>query len=399
VPAVRKLDRVCAGIARMWRGTAIVPHRCPPQHRHPGSLSSRIQGNPSETFATKGAMAHDFSTHRSDQTSSRVSRLMQAIEVSATGGPEVLAYVERRVPEPAPGQLLIKAEAIGVNFVDTYFRTGLYPHSLPFILGSEVAGTVAAVGEGVQKAEVGDRVATSDADGAYAEYCLAPAGLVCHVPDGVSAEVAASAILKGQTAHLLIKSVYPVRSGDTVLLHAGAGGVGLILTQWATSLGARVIATASTEAKAELSRQAGAFDVLGYPDDPATFGAKIRALTGGAGVSAVYDGVGRSTFDASLASLAVRGTLALYGASSGPVPPVDPQRLNAAGSVYLTRPLRPHFLRTYDEFAWRTDELFATVQAGKITVTTGDRYPLRDAAQAHRDLEGRKTHGSTVLIP
>jgi NADPH2:quinone reductase len=324
---------------------------------------------------------------------------MHAIEVSATGGPEVLAYVERPVPEPAPGQLLIKTEAIGVNFVDTYFRTGLYPHALPFILGSEVAGTVAAVGEGVHTAHVGDRVATSDADGAYAEYCSAPADLVCRVPDGVSAEVAASAILKGQTAHLLIKSVYPVGSGDAVLLHAGAGGVGLILTQWATSLGARVITTVSTEAKAELSRRAGAVDVLGYPDDPATFGAKIRALTGGAGVAAVYDGVGRSTFDASLASLAVRGTLALYGASSGPVPAVDPQRLNAAGSVYLTRPLRSHFLRTYDEFAWRTDELFAAVQAGTIAVTTGDRYLLRDAGQAHRDLEGRKTHGSTVLIP
>jgi len=324
---------------------------------------------------------------------------MHAIEVSATGGPEVPAYVERPVPEPAPGQLLIKTEAIGVNFVDTYFRTGLYPHPLPFILGSEAAGTVAAVGEGVHTAQVGNRVATSDADGAYAEYCLAPADLVCHVPDGVSAEIAESAILKGQTAHLLIKSVYPVGSGDTVLLHAGAGGVGLILTQWATSLGARVITTVSTEAKAELSRSAGAVDVLGYPDDPATFGAKIRALTGGAGVAAVYDGVGRSTFDASLASLAVRGTLALYGASSGPVPPVDPQRLNAAGSVYLTRPLRPHFLRTYDEFAWRTGELFSAVQAGTIAVTTGDRYRLRDAGQAHRDLEGRKTHGSTVLIP
>jgi NADPH2:quinone reductase len=380
---------VCAESARMWRGTAIGPHRCPRQHRHAARLSSRIQGNAGEVPATKGALAHGFSAHH----------LMHAIEVSATGGPEVLAYVQKPVPELGPGQLLIKTEAIGVNFVDTYFRTGLYPHPLPFILGSEVAGTVAAVGEGVQTAQVGDRVATSDAEGAYAEYCLAPADLVCHVPDGVSGEVAASAILKGQTAHLLIKSVYPVGSGDTVLLHAGAGGVGLILTQWATSLGARVITTVSTEAKAELSRRTGAVDVLGYPDDPATFGAKIRALTGGAGVAAVYDGVGRSTFDASLASLAVRGTLALYGASSGPVPPVDPQRLNAAGSVYLTRPLRPHFLRTYDEFAWRTDELFAAVQSGTITVTTGDRYRLRDAAQAHSDLEGRKTHGSTVLIP
>jgi NADPH:quinone reductase len=324
---------------------------------------------------------------------------MHAIEVASTGGPDVLAYVERPLPDPGPGQLLIKAEAVGVNFVDTYFRTGLYQHPLPFILGSEVAGTVAAVGEGVHTAQVGDRVATSDATGAYAEYCLAPADLVCQVPDGVTAEVAASAILKGQTAHLLIKSVYPVKSGETVLLHAGAGGVGLILTQWATSLGAHVITTASTETKADLSRRAGAVETLGYPEDPTAFGTTIRALTGGTGVAAAYDGVGKSTFDASLASLAVRGTLALYGAASGPVPPVDPQRLNAAGSVYLTRPLRPHFLLTYDEFAWRTDELFAAIEAGTITVTTGDRYRLRDAAQAHRDLEGRKTHGSTVLVP
>jgi hypothetical protein len=201
---------VCAETARMWLGTAIGPHRCPRQHSHAASLSSRIQGNAVQAPATKGALAHDFSTRRSDQTSRRASRLMRAIEVSTTGGPEVLAYVERPVPEPAPGQLLIKTEAIGVNFVDTYFRTGLYPHSLPFILGSEVA----AVGEGVQTAQVGDRVATSDADGAYAEYCLAPADLVSHVPDGVSAEVAASAILKGQTAHLLIKSVYLVGSGS-----------------------------------------------------------------------------------------------------------------------------------------------------------------------------------------
>jgi NADPH:quinone reductase len=324
---------------------------------------------------------------------------MHAIQVSTLGGPQVLEYIDLPEPEPGPGQVLIKSEAIGVNFIDTYFRTGLYKRPLPFIMGSEVAGTVAAVGEGVRTARVGDRVATSDADGAYAEYCLAPANLVCQVPDGITSEVAASAILKGQTAHLLITSVYPIASGDTVLLHAGAGGVGLILTQWATSLGARVITTVSTEAKAELSRGAGAVDVLGYPDAPETFGTKIRSLSGGSGAAAVYDGVGKSTFDASLASLAVRGTLALYGASSGPVPPVDPQRLNAAGSVYLTRPSRPHFIRTYDEFTWRTDELFAAIRAGTIVVTTGDRYRLQDAAQAHRDLEGRKTHGSTVLIP
>ncbi len=324
---------------------------------------------------------------------------MRAIQITTTGGPEVLDCVDRPVPSPGPGQVLIESEAIGVNFIDTYFRTGLYPHSLPLILGSEVCGTVAAVGERVDRIGVGDRVATSDVLGAYAEYCVAPADLVTHVPDGIAPDVAASALLKGHTAHLLIKSVYPVRPGDTVLLHAGAGGVGLILTQWATSLGARVITTVSTPQKAALSRAAGAVEVLEYPDDPASFGATIRSLTDGEGVAAVYDGVGRCTFDASLASLAVRGTLALYGAASGPVPPVDPQRLNAAGSVYLTRPMRTHFNRTHDEFSWRSAELFDAIESGAITVTTSERYRLEDAAQAHRDLEGRKTHGSAVLIP
>lgn len=324
---------------------------------------------------------------------------MYAIEISANGGPEVLDYVDRPVPEPGAGEVLIQAEAIGVNFIDTYLRTGLYPHPLPFILGSEVCGTVIDVGAGVTRFGMGDRVATSDARGAYAEFAVAPADLVNHVPAGIASEVAASALLKGQTAHLLIKSVYPVRVNEPILLHAGAGGVGLILTQWATRLGARVITTVSTPQKAALSRAAGAVEVLGYPDDPNAFGAKIRALTDGQGVAAVYDGVGRSTFDASLASLAVRGTLALYGASSGPVPLVDPQRLNAAGSVYLTRPMRTHFTCSYDEFSWRTPELFEAILAGSITVTTGDRYRLRDAAAAHRDLENRKTHGSTVLIP
>jgi NADPH:quinone reductase len=324
---------------------------------------------------------------------------MYGIEVANTGGPEVLSCVERSQPSPGAGEVLIKAEAIGVNFVDTYFRSGLYPHELPFVLGAEVAGIVEAVGDGVTGFRVGDRVATADAVGAYAEYCVAPADLVASLPDGVASDVAAAALLKGMTAHLLVKSVYPVQRGDTVLLHAGAGGVGLILTQWATSLGARVITTASTPAKAELSRRAGAVEVLDYPEDPQQFGAKIRQLTDGNGVAAVYDGVGKSTFDASLASLAVRGTLALFGASSGPVPPFDPQRLNAAGSVYLTRPSRIHFVRSRDEFAWRTGELLDSIAAGIITVTVSAHYPLRDAADAHRDLEGRKTIGSVVLTP
>ncbi|SPM41619.1 NADPH:quinone reductase or related Zn-dependent oxidoreductase [Mycobacterium numidiamassiliense] len=324
---------------------------------------------------------------------------MHGIEVAELGGPEVLSYVEISRPSPGPGEVLIKAEAIGVNFIDTYFRTGLYPHELPFVLGAEVAGTVEAVGDEVTGIQVGQRVASADAVGAYAEYCVAPATLVATLPDGVGSDVAAAALLKGMTAHLLVKSVYPVQPGDTVLLHAGAGGVGLILTQWATSLGARVITTASTPAKADLSRQAGAVEVLDYPDDPQEFGAKVRELTDGKGVAAVYDGVGKSTFDASLASLAVRGTLALFGASSGPVPPMDPQRLNAAGSVYLTRPSRIHFVRSRDEFAWRTDELLNLIAAGTIAITVSAHYPLAHAADAHRDLQGRKTTGSVVLTP
>lgn len=325
---------------------------------------------------------------------------MHAIEVAQTGGPEVLSYVEKAPPSPGPGEVLIKAEAIGVNFIDTYFRSGSYPRDLPFVLGTEVAGTVAAVGDGVTALGVDDRVVTAAASGAYAEFATAPAQFVAHVPSKVGLDVAASALLKGMTAHYLIKSVYPVQSGDVVLVHAGAGGVGLILTQWAASLGVRVITTVSTPAKAELSRQAGASDVLDYPgDDPNEFGRRIRDLTDGAGVAAVYDGVGASTFDASLASLAVRGTLALFGASSGAVPPVDPQRLNAAGSVYLTRPSLAHFTRTGEEFAWRSGELLDAIAEGTLEVTVSQSYPLADAAQAHRDLQGRQTVGSIVLTP
>lgn len=322
-----------------------------------------------------------------------------AIEVAETGGPEVLSYVERPEPAPGPGEVLIKAEAIGVNFIDTYFRSGAYPRELPFIVGSEVCGTVAAVGDDVAALAVGDRVVTANATGAYADFCIAPADFVAYVPEGVAPDAIASALLKGMTAHYLIKSTYPVQPNDTVLVHAGAGGVGLILTQWATSIGTRVITTASTPEKAELSRQAGAIEVLDYPDDPAEFGDKIRDLTGGAGVAAVYDGVGASTFDASLASLAVRGTLALFGAASGPVPPVDPQRLNAAGSVFLTRPTLAHHTRTPDEFSWRAGELINAIADGAITITVGGRYPLAEAGQAHTDLQGRKTVGSIVLVP
>jgi NADPH2:quinone reductase len=324
---------------------------------------------------------------------------MHAIEVEETGGPEVLRYVETPEPTPGPGQVLIKAEAIGVNYIDTYFRSGHYPRELPFILGSEVCGTVVATGEGADGFGEGDRVVTAAATGAYAEFSTAPAFLTTHVPDGVTPEVAASVLLKGLTAHYLLKSVYPVQRGDAVLVHAGAGGVGLILTQWATSFGVRVITTVSTPEKARMSKEAGAAEVLSYPDDTDQFGQRIRELTGGNGVQAVYDGVGATTFDASLASLAVRGTLALFGAASGPVPPFDPQRLNAAGSVFLTRPSLAHFVRTGEEFSWRATELFDAITGGDITVAVGGRYPLGEASRAHEDLQGRKTTGSIVLLP
>lgn len=324
---------------------------------------------------------------------------MHAIEVSETGGPEVLRYVDTPQPSPGPGEVLIEAEAIGVNYIDTYFRSGQYPRQLPFILGQETSGTVVDTGEGVDGFTAGDRVVTAAASGGYAEYATAPASFTAAVPDGVPADVAASALLKGLTAHYLLKSVYPVQAGDAVLVHAGAGGVGLILTQWAHLLGARVITTVSTPEKARMSAKAGADEVLSYPDDAGEFGERIRALTDGAGVAAVYDGVGATTFDASLASLAVRGTLALFGAASGPVPPFDPQRLNAAGSVLLTRPSLAHFVRTGQEFSWRAEELFAAIAGGDITVEVGGRYPLADAARAHQDLQGRKTTGSLVLVP
>lgn len=324
---------------------------------------------------------------------------MHAVEVAETGGPEVLRYVEKPVPSPGPGEVLIQADAIGVNYIDIYFRSGTYPRQLPYIAGSEVCGTVAAVGDDVAVINVGDRVVTANAVGAYAEYCTAPADFVAYVPEVVQSDVIASALLKGMTAHYLIKSVYQVQPRDFLLVHAGAGGVGLILTQWATSLGARVITTASTADKADLSRQAGAVEVLDYPEDPSEFAERVRELTNGRGVAAVYDGVGASTFDASLASLAVRGTLALFGAASGPVPPVDPQRLSAAGSVSLTRPSLVHFVRTPDEFAWRAGEVLEAIADGSIVITVGGHYPLAEADRAHTDLQDRKTTGSIVLLP
>ncbi|WP_440900604.1 quinone oxidoreductase family protein [Actinosynnema sp.] len=321
----------------------------------------------------------------------------KAVLVRAHGGSDALEHAEVGPLEAGAGQVLVDVAAAGVNYIDTYHRSGLYPVPLPFGLGQEGSGRVRAVGEGVDGVAVGDRVAWYSAPGSYAEQVVLPEASVVPVPEGVSDEVAAALLLQGLTAHYLVASTYPVQAGDAVLVHAAAGGVGLLLTQLAKARGGRVIATVSTDAKAELARGAGADEVVRY--DREDFAARVRELTGGEGVAAVYDGVGRSTFDGSLASLRVRGVLALYGAASGPVPPVDPQRLNAAGSVFLTRPTLAAHVLDAEERAWRTGELFDAVLGGKLDVRIGGRYPLADAARAHDDLEGRKTTGKLLLIP
>lgn len=321
---------------------------------------------------------------------------MRAITVSRFGGPDVLEVAEVPDPAPGPGDLLVRTEAIGVNFIDTYFRTGAYAVELPYVAGAEGSGVVTQVGTEVRDVRVGDRVAWSSAPGSYAELVVVPASAAVPVPDGVPAPQAASALLQGMTAHYLLHSVYPAQPGDTVLVHAGAGGVGLILTQLAAARGVRVITTVSSDAKAELSRAAGAAEVLRYGDDLVE---QVRALTAGEGVSAVYDGVGASTFEASLASTRIRGTVALFGAASGPVPPFDPQRLNALGSLFLTRPTLAHYTRDRAELLWRSGDVFAAIADGSLRIRVGAQYPLDRAADAHRDLQGRRTTGSVVLIP
>jgi NADPH2:quinone reductase len=321
---------------------------------------------------------------------------MRAIQVSEHGGPEVLVLAEVPDPQIGPKQLLVRVDASGVNFIDTYFRTGAYPRPLPFIAGEEGSGVVEAVGSEVTDLAVGDRVAWAAATGSYAELVAVDTDAAVPVPDEVGAPEAASALLQGMTAHYLLNSVYRPEPGETVLVHAGAGGVGAMLTQLAVARGVRVITTCSTDAKEEISRSAGASDVLRYGDDLAE---RVRNLTNGEGVAAVYDGVGATTFDASLASLRVRGTLALFGAASGKVEPVDPQRLNAQGSVILTRPKLGDFTRDREELLWRAGDVFAAIADKTLTVRIGATYPLAEAAQSHRDLEARKTTGSIVLLP
>jgi NADPH2:quinone reductase len=320
----------------------------------------------------------------------------KAVVVKETGGPEVLEVVDAEPRTPGPGEVLVDVAAAGVNYIDTYHRAGVYPLPLPFGIGLEGAGTVSAVGEGA-RASVGDRVAWSGTLGSYTAQAVVPVTDTVPVPDGVGLETAAALMLQGLTAHYLVTSVHSVREGDTVLVHAAAGGVGLLLTQLAKARGARVIGTVSTAAKAELAEAAGAAHVIRY--DEVDFADAVRELTGGEGVHAVYDGVGATTFDASLSVVRRRGVLALFGAASGPVPPVDPQRLNRQGSIYLTRPKLGDFVATPEELRARADDLFQAVLAGALDVRVGATYAIDDVRAAHEDLEGRRTTGKLLLTP
>lgn len=321
---------------------------------------------------------------------------MRAIQVTTHGGPEVLSLTTVDDPTADLGEVLVRTGAAGVNFIDTYLRRGMYPSVPPYIPGSEIAGTVVAAGPDVTGLGLGERVATVNAVGGYAELVAVPAERTVRLPDDVPDDIAGSSMLRGLTAHYLLDGSAHPREGDTVLVHAGAGGVGLILTQLAKLRGLRVITTVSSDEKESLSREAGADHVLRYGDDLA---AEVRDLTAGEGVTVVYDGVGADTFEQSLASTAVRGTVVLYGAASGPVPPFDLQRLNGLGSLSVTRPTLAHFIADPDELAWRAGELFGTIAEGNVRVRVGQRYALSGAAEAHRDLEARMTTGSTVLIP
>ncbi|SIR88197.1 quinone oxidoreductase family protein [Williamsia sterculiae] len=321
---------------------------------------------------------------------------MRAIVVSENGGPEVLVPTTVDDPRPGPDEVLVRVRATGVNFIDTYLRAGMYPTSLPYTPGSEGAGEVVDVGDDVPRSRIGERVAWSDAPGSYAELVTVPAARAVTVPDGVPDDQAASILLQGMTAHYLLDGSSHPDPGDTALVHAGAGGVGLLLTQLAAAKGLRVISTVSTDAKEELSRKAGADHVLRYGDGLAD---RVRDLTDGAGVAVAYDGVGADTFEASLAATRIRGTVVLFGAASGPVPPFDLQRLNKAGSLSVTRPTLAHFVADPEEFAWRAGDVMRGLSDGTLTLTVGQRFALDEAAEAHRALQARSTVGSTVLAP
>lgn len=319
---------------------------------------------------------------------------MRAIQVTKTGGPEVLELVDLPVPRPGAGEVLVKIEASGVNFIDTYLREGRYPAELPFVPGQEAAGTVVEVGAGVRGFAVGERVAWNGTRGTYAEFACAPAADLLKVPAGMSSDQAAACLLQGLTAHYLAHDTHAIEAGETVLIHAGAGGVGLLLTQMAKRLGARVLTTVSSPQKTELSMAAGADKVILYTVE--SFVEEAKRQTGGDGLPVVYDSVGKTTFDDSLRCLRPRGLLVLYGASSGAVPALDPIRL-MAGSVYLTRPTLKDYIRTRSELERRAADVFGWVESGDLRVWVGASYELGDAGQAHIDLAGRKTTGKVLL--
>ncbi|MCA5893099.1 quinone oxidoreductase [Isoptericola sp. NEAU-Y5] len=327
---------------------------------------------------------------------------MRAVVARSAGGPEVLTSTELPDPEPGPGELLVLVAAAGVNFIDTYRRSGVYPMNYPHVVGVEGAGTVEALGADVSGFAVGDEVAWNEAPGSYAELAVVPASNAVRVPAGLDLATAAALPLQGMTAHYLVASAFEVGPGHDVLLTAGAGGVGLLATQLAVARGGRVLTTVSTPEKAALSSAAGAAHTIGYAamDDVATeLPAVVRDLTDGRGVHVVYDGVGQATFDASLASLRPRGTLVLFGGASGQVPPFDPQRLNSGGSLFLTRPTLAHYTLTRAELEWRASEVLGAAADGDLDVRIGARYPLAEAAAAHAALEGRATTGKVVLLP
>lgn len=322
---------------------------------------------------------------------------MKAISVKQYGGPEVLEYVDLPIPQPKPNEAVVKIAAAGVNFIDVYNREGRYKVPLPFVLGQEAGATITALGAEVKWLEQGDRVAYCSVLGAYAEYAAVPADRLVKIPDGVNECQAAAAMLQGMTAHYLAHDTYPLRKGDTALVHAAAGGVGLLLVQMAHKIGARVIGTVSTEQKAKLAREAGADDVILYTQTD--FEAETKRLTGGKGLDVVYDSVGKTTFDKGLNLLRPRGMMVLYGASSGPVAPIDPLVLTQKGSIFLTRPSLGHYIITSQELQARAGAVFKMIKDGDLKLRIEHTYPLAGAQQAHRDLEGRKTTGKLLLLP
>jgi NADPH2:quinone reductase len=320
---------------------------------------------------------------------------MKAIQVKEPGGPERMELVDVPTPAPGPKQALVRIAATGVNFIDIYFRTGLYKADLPITLGSEAAGVVEAVGPEVTEVAPGDRVAYAMARGSYAEYHVVPAAMLVKIPDALDFATAAAAMLQGMTAHYLTHSTFPLKAGDTCLVHAAAGGAGGLTVQMAKMLGARVFGTTGSEEKARIAREHGADEVILYAEHE--FDVEARRLTGGRGVDVVYDSVGRTTFEKSLNSLRPRGTLALFGQSSGPVPPVDLNILNGKGSLYCTRPSLGHYVANREELLWRAGDVLNWVASGKLKLRIDRSYPLAEAAAAHRDLEGRKTAGKLLL--